>query len=506
MDLARAAAEAAGISQSWTDEGGPGGALILFDRDGIRSEHAGGFANLEYRVPFTAETLNRWASITKHIFCSTLFKDGRIPFGDRLGAHVKGLSPALASVSVEDALGMSGGLPDLMETYWLLGVPPTATTSQNGLRDFARRLTATNFAPGGEVSYTNTGYLLAEAGLEAKGTSFLEALRTNLTGPLGLDMRYPTDFGEVVPNLAQGYWKGEDGWRRGAYGMRFSASGGIAGSGRTMAEWLRALLRDEGAAKGVLDWLSVPRRLPGGADNDYARGLAVHRVSGQRFFGHGGSLPGYKDHFLIHPETDTGLVVVSNREEVDPYLIALRVMLAGVGSALPDAAAGVLPDGLFAAEDGSPFWIETEGARTTSLGAQQPMFRAAGGGAITLSPYMAMALHAEGDVVSGHVGHVARSYRKVPAGLEPDKAWAGRYVLPELSAALEVTVEGGAATLHQGVGPLAASYVLEPIGAGRALFRRTDSQWSQRPCLHFADNAVRLVGNRSRVLHFTRAA
>lgn len=504
MDIARAADAAARIAQSWTDEGGPGGALILFDRDGIRAAHAGGFASLEHAVPFTPDTVNRWASITKHIFCATLFKDGRIPFGDALGAHLPGLSPALAAVSVEDALGMSGGLPDLMETYWLLGIPPTASTSQAGLRAFARRLGATNFAPGEEISYTNTGYLLVEAALEAKGTSFPDALRQHLTGRLGLTMHYPDGFGEVIPDLAQGYWQGPEGWRRGAYGMHFSASGGIAGSGRTMAEWLRALLRAEGAAEGVLDWLSVPRQLKNGADNSYARGLAVHRVSGEHFFGHGGSLPGYKDHFLIHPATGTGLVVVCNREEVDPYLLALRVMLAGAGTKLPDTATGVLPDGLFAAENGSPFWIETEGARTTFLGAQQPMFRAPDGGAMTLSPYMAMALRAEGDVVSGQVGHVTRSFRKVPAGLPADAAWAGRYVLPEMSASLEVTVENGAATLHQGVGPLAASYALEPIGAGRALFRRGDSQWSQRPCLQFTGNGVRLVGNRSRVLHFAR--
>jgi len=506
MDIARAAEEAARIAQGWRDEGGPGGALILFDRDGIRAEHAGGFANLEHAVPFTPDTLNRWASITKHIFCATLFKDGRIPFGDSLGAHAQGLSPALAAVTVEDALGMSGGVPDLMETSWLLGVPPTAGTTLDGLRAFARRLTALNFAPGEEVSYTNTGYLLVEAALETKGTSFADALATQLTGPLGLTMHYPTDYGVVTPGLAHGYWKSADGWRRGVYGVRFSASGGIAGSGRTLAEWLRVMLRGEGPMQGVLDWLSVPRALASGTATNYARGLAVHRVAGQRFFGHGGSLPGYKDHFLIHPESGTGLVIVCNREEVDPYLLALRVMLAGAGTALPGAAEGVLPDGLFAAEDGSPFWIETAGARTTFLGAQQPMFRSPDGGAMTLSPYMAMALRAEGDVVAGHVGHVKRRFARVPAGLAPDPSWAGRYVLPELSASLEIAVENGTATLLQGVGPLAAAYPLEPIGAGRALFRRGDAQWSQRPCLHFTGDGVRLVANRSRILVFTRVA
>lgn len=505
MDFARAAAQAADIARSWSDEGGPGGALILFDRDGIRSEHAGGFADLEQCIAYAPDTLNRWASITKHIFCATLFRDGRIPFGDALGAHVSGLSPALAAVTVEDALGMSGGVPDLMETAWLLGVPPTAGTTIEGLRGFARRLTALNFAPGAEVSYTNTGYLLAETALEAKGTDFATALKTQFTGPLGLAMHYPTDYGVVVPGLAHGYWKADDGWRRGMYGMRFSASGGIAGSGRTLADWLRALLRNEGPTQGVLDWLSVPRALTSGAATDYARGLAVHKVGGTRLLGHGGSLPGYKDHFLLHQPSGTGLVVVCNREDVDPYLVALRVMLAGLGDALPPPADGILPAGLFAAEDGSPYWIENEGPRTTFLGAQQPMFRAPDGGAMTLSPYMAMALKPDGGGIAGHVGHVRRRFVRVEKGEAVPASWAGRYVLPAMGAALEVTVENGTATLHQGVGSLAASYPLEAIGANRALFRRADAQWAQRPCLHFTADGLRMVANRSRVLNFIRA-
>lgn len=505
MDFVRAAAEAASIAQAWTDEGGPGGALILFDRDGIRGEHAGGFADLEHRVPFTPDTLNRWASMTKHIFCATLFRDGRMGFAETLGAHLPGLSPALAAVTLDDALGMCGGVPDTMESAWLLGVPPTAGTKLPELRAFAARLPALNFAPRSEVSYTNTGYLLAEAALEAKGTGFAEALHRHFTGPLGLAVHYPGDFGLALPGLATGYWKDEAGWHRGMYGMRLVASGCLAGSARTLAAWLRALLRDEGPTQGVLDWLATPRTLLDGTATDYARGLAVHRVAGVRLFGHGGSLPGYKDHFLIHPESGAGLVLLCNREDVDPYLLALRVMLAGLGTALPSSAEGVLPEGLFAAADGSPFWIENEGAFTTFLGARQPMFRAADGEAMTLSPYMAMGLRPEGEAIAGHVGHAPRRFVRVPAGLRAPAHWRGRYVLPEMDAVLGVSVENGAATLRQGVGSLAACHALEPLGADRALFSRADAQWSQRPCVQFTADGLNLISNRSRVMAFRRA-
>jgi len=43
-----------------------------------------------------------------------------------------------------------------------------------------------------------------------------------------------------------------------------------------------------------------------------------------------------------------------------------------------------------------------------------------------------------------------------------------------------------------------------PIGEGRALTERAEGPWSQRACLQFGRDDVRLVTNRSRVLRFVR--
>ena len=126
MDWHRATKVASTIAARWTTEGGPGGAILLFDADNIRTEACGGLASLELRLPFTADTTTRYASISKHFLAALILHlsdAGTLALDDTLGAHLPDLTPSLAAVPIGRALDMTSGLPDVMETQWLLGVP-----------------------------------------------------------------------------------------------------------------------------------------------------------------------------------------------------------------------------------------------------------------------------------------------------------------------------------------------------------------------------------------------
>src|SRR5271157_1668654 len=111
MEWRKATEEAARIAGRWTAEGGPGGAIVLFDATDIRAEAFGGLASVELNVPFTAETAVRYASISKH-FCAALVlqlaAEGVLSLEDPLGAHLPMLSPAQAAVPIARALDMTG--------------------------------------------------------------------------------------------------------------------------------------------------------------------------------------------------------------------------------------------------------------------------------------------------------------------------------------------------------------------------------------------------------------
>jgi CubicO group peptidase (beta-lactamase class C family) len=503
FDPSAAAAHADAVATAWRAEGGPGGAIILLDRDGPTHAACGGLADLGTGQAITPATAFRWASITKQVLAATTLRAGPA-LEDTLADHLNELSPGIGAVTIGRALDMTSGLPDAMEAAWQTHTPPSAAMSRAMLYHFVSRLAGLNYAQGAEISYTNTGYRLVQHVLEKRIGPVGQAWRDTWFRPLGLHAtHFPEDWTDPVPALARGYWKDDRGWHEGRYGPHFSGSGGLAGSATDLAVWCAALVAGAGPLAGVLDALSAPRTLTDGQVTGYGLGLGRSPLGQHVFMGHGGSLPGFKNHVLVSRALNAGVVVLTNREETDSLGLALAVMAAGCGATqAPPASPGMLRPGLYAAEDGGPFWLEVADGSVAFLGATERLYDGGDGWAVSRSPYMWIRLRHEGAGIAGEINHAARRFAPVREA-RCDPAWSGEWRSAETGAAF--TVEPGGEAVTMGAGPLRATMPLTPLGGGRALFRRADGPWAQRPCLHFTGDTVRVVTNRCRVLEFRRA-
>ncbi|MCB4822086.1 serine hydrolase domain-containing protein [Roseicella aerolata] len=509
-DWTAAMAEAEPTTATWraTGEPGPGGAILLLDRDGLRGEACAGLASLPHRIPFTVATPSRFASITKHLLCAFALHHG-LELEAPLGALLPGLPAPIAAVPVFRALSMTGGIPDLLPSHTLCGVPHTAAIEPAALDAFTAALPGLDFPPGSEMSYSNTGYRLVEQALARQGHVFGAWVEGALNAALGTGFRFPAGWDRPLPGLADGYWREGPGspWRIGAYGMALSASGGMAGSARDLATWLRALLRGDGPAGDVLAQLATPARLQDGRASHYGLGLAVTGIGGERLVGHGGHLPGFKNHVLLAPARGLGVVLLSNREETEPYLPALRIMAALLGLAPPRPAAPLLPEGLFIEADG-PAWLEHRDGAVTFLGARDLLMAGeAPGEVVALSPYLPMRLRREGAGIAGEIGHAARRFRPVPPDARLSPGLAGFWRAPAQGAelAIEIAADGSGSAAF-GAGPLHRRVPLTPLGDGRALLAVGAPPWTSRACAWLrAPDRLRLLTARSRVLEFQRA-
>jgi CubicO group peptidase (beta-lactamase class C family) len=475
--------------------------MALFDRHGLRGASAGGFASLEHGIPFETRTPSRWASISKQ-FCAVTALRAGFDLTSPLGALVPGLPETLAAVPLEHALGMTGAIPDLMETLWLLGVPYTASLSEAELLDLCRRLPGTSGPPGAEMAYSNTGWRLVAAAFAAgRPESYGQALRRLVLEPLGLgEVAFPEDEATPVPGLATPYWRDGHAWRRGRYGLHFSPSGGLAGSVEALALWGSALLARKGPLAGMLARLSAPRPFPDGADNFYRLGLSAVDLDGLALIGHGGSLPGVKTHILMAPELGCGVALISNREDTDPLWLALQVMAAMTGRVLPQP--GTLPPGRYAEAEGEA-WAEVEGGTITFMGVTDRLFATAEG-ARTLPAYLQATLRSAPDgAIEGRIGGVLRRLLPVPEKTALDPALHGSWRNDAFGVTLEVQADGTA--LLPGIHPREACS-LRPLPGGRAVADRRHGPWRARPLLWLQpDGSLRLVSHRSRVLVFRRA-
>ncbi len=504
FDRQAAAAQADLICAGWEAAGGPGGAVLLLDRDGPIHAACGGLADLAQGLPVTPDTTFRWASITKQVLAALVLRAGP-DLQETLGQHIPELRPELGAVTLGHALGMTSGLPDAMEAAWQTQVPPSTAMSRVMLFDFVARLPGLNYPQGTEISYTNTGYRLVQHLLEARLGALGEVWRDAFFQPLGLaSLRFPENWTDPVPGLARGYWAdGRGRWHEGWYGPHLSASGGLAGSARDLAGWLAGLLAGSGPLAGLLDVLGAPRRLTDGRETAYGLGLGLTPLGGHQLLGHGRSLPGYKNHVLLSREAGTGVVLLSNREEIDSLGLALSVMAAGLGASQPPPVApDALRPGLYASADGRPFWIEVAEGSVTFLGVRERLYQGEDGWAVSRSPYMWIKLRQDGAEIIGEVNHAA--YRFLPVeDAACDPAWAGEWRDALVGSGFTIGDDGRSIT--SGAGPLRSTLPLTPLGSDRSLFRRADGPWAQQPCLMFRDGMARMVTNRCRVLEFGRA-
>ncbi len=486
------------LSRTWAKDE-PGGVIIGFGPDGVKFAYASGLENLSTGVPFTANTVVRYASVTKHAFCAMVLKHSDIiGLEDRLGDHLPELQSPLADVTVGRAFDMTGGLPDTRECLTLLGLSVYTETEAGQLLDYLASLNRLNFEVGSEISYSNTGYRLVEAALERKGFRFNDFVKSDIALPLDIFMEAPDVWNDPVAGLVPGYWKSDEKWQLSSAGLHISASGSLTGSGMALTKWAQALVNGDGVFKGLLDKLSADRRLSDGRVTGYGLGLRWNEVDGKRFVGHGGSHPGYKSYFLLDPAAKTGMIVVSNREDANTYKMARDCMAALNGLSLPETNC-TIPDGLYVTESG-PFWLEMRNGIANWLDSEDTLYDIGDGWFSSLSPSSPVELRWTGMELEGEIGYVSRRLKPVtpkPVCRELDGHWqASPY-----GASFDIK-DGH---LIMGIGPTRRAMPLEDLGPGRALFTLHDGPWTKRVCLHkLDDNRVELVLSRARMIEYVR--
>ncbi|RYE30429.1 MAG: class A beta-lactamase-related serine hydrolase [Hyphomicrobiales bacterium] len=493
-----AANRAQEIVANWQRAAGPGGAVVLFDRDGVREAFAGGLASIEYGVPFTPQTPNRLASISKHVLAVALLRAG-IPLDRPLGHWLSELPAPLAEVEFGRALDMTGALPDMMECLWQQGVPFTATLSAEEVFALARTLPSLSAEPGTEMAYSNTGWRLGQRILEqVTGKPYKDTV-AELTGELGLAFRLPYDGSEVVPGLATGYWNDGAAWRRGHNGPHFSASGGLVGSAADLAGWASALLAGRGPLAGMMERLTAPRHFADGSESVYRLGLVSSRLGETAIVGHGGSLAGYRNHFWMSPSHGVGVVVLSNREE-EALWPALTVLAALLEQDLPTIASA--PVGLFASDEG-PFWAELAADSISFMGGFERLITDGDGGLRSLPAYLDIRLTREGDDrLTGLIGGARRSLARVPADTPLDARLVGRWRDPNFGTEIEIRADGTALLPWPSGGTVSR---LTPLPNGRALADLLHGPWRSRPCLWLdPDGTLRVASHRARILQMKR--
>jgi hypothetical protein len=129
------------------------------------------------------------------------------------------------------------------------------------------------------------------------------------------------------------------------------------------------------------------------------------------------------------------------------------------------------------------------------------------GSAVSRSAHLPIRLRRADGGIAGEIAHVPRRFAPIERDAALSRSWEGEWVCEQYSARCSIMRVDGGGRLSIGTGPLRISIPLTPLDAHRALTDRREGPWRQRACLVLNPraNTLRMVTNRSRVLHFRKA-
>jgi len=311
----------------------PGAATgVLLDGEVITAAH--GVTNAEFPAPVTSATLFQVGSVSKTITSAAvmlLVQDGLVALDDPISRHLPDLGPATGldteAITIEMALSHQSGF----DGDHLFVVQSTDLDVLAG----ARRL----FDPGTGFSYSNAGFSIAGAVIEAvSGQPYETFVRTRLFGPLGMRSACFTADDAITYPVAAPHWVHEGtahvlrhgGWQPGWELLPADRpAGGMIASIDDLLTWCTFQRTGVGAdGTELLSSTSLARlHTPVVRADRYEEiGLdwSVETIDGATAIGHGGVTVGYITNLTIVPERELAVVTVTNATNGASVVQAVR--------------------------------------------------------------------------------------------------------------------------------------------------------------------------------------
>ena len=301
-------------------EGRFSGSVLLAQGDHILLSRGYGLADRERGMANTPQTRYRLGSVTKQFTAMAVLlleSEGKLDVQDVFCRYLAGCPPAWQEITIHQLLTHTSGIPN----YVLLpGYGRTRATPALPRELIARfRDLPLEFKPGTQFGYSNSGYVLLGAIIEAvSGESYEVFLQEQLFAGLGMA---DSGYEHSQSGLAIGYADATSRAEPIDMSIPFAA-GGLYSTVEDLYLWDRGLM-----AGGLLEnrmftsYASTPSF--GGAG--YGYGWYIGEVVGRRWIGHTGKIEGFAALNSWFPDEQMVVIVLMNREDLRPAAILQQI-------------------------------------------------------------------------------------------------------------------------------------------------------------------------------------
>jgi CubicO group peptidase (beta-lactamase class C family) len=322
--------------------GSPGLAVIVLRRGDVAFQQSYGLSDLDSHAAITSETDFRLASFTKQFTATCimlLVHDGKLSYDDTLTKIFPDFPAYGGAITVRMLLTHTSGLKDYEDLYaaQFPGVEDNRVPQihDRQILTLTKQQTATDFPPGGQWRYSNTGYaMLAMIVEKVSGKSFGDFLHERIFAPLGMKntLAYEKEKNEV-PRRALGYTKKNGTWIEADQSSTSAVlgDGGIYSNVEDLAKWDRALRDQTLLSAAEMQPAFTPVKVSGGAKTDdgepaeYGFGWFLDPYNGRNRTWHSGTTTGFRTYIERFPAEGLTIIILCNREDLKPGKLAERV-------------------------------------------------------------------------------------------------------------------------------------------------------------------------------------
>ena len=295
----------------------PGVAVMLIHNGEIQLQKTYGQADVDRKIPITADTSFRLASVSKQFSAMAMLilqEQGALNVDDPISQYVLELAP-YQDVTIRHILHHTGGLPDYYDTIDTSLEMPTNADAAALLGEMADP----QFAPGERYEYSNPGYdMLGPVVEAASGMPFSQFMRERVFDELGMDSSLVHDHTlPDIQNRANGY--DADG---GEFPLNDAdplngivGSGGVYSTLNDLYKWDQALYDAGLVTQQSLELMFTPGQTNDGQSIDYGLGWRIDSFQGRERLSHTGSWVGFRNYIGRVPEANFTLVILSNRSD-----------------------------------------------------------------------------------------------------------------------------------------------------------------------------------------------
>jgi len=324
------------------------GGRVVFQRGyGVRQQ--GSRARIDERTGF------RLASVTKQLTATAvmlLVRDGRLRYDDRL-TTVLAFPAWGGQITIRHLLNHTSGLPDyedLMDAAERAGATPWTADRQiqdEEVLSLLRAAPAGRFPPGTSWAYCNSGYVvLGLVVARVSGQRFCDFLHDRVFAPLRMNRTLAYEKGRnQVPDRAFGHSRRADGFVETDQSPTSATlgDGGVYSNLEDLGRWDQALRDHALVSPAAMKPALTPAALADGSSPRWPQGPAGgdDLAPGQPVsygFGwfldpwhtrarqwHHGETVGFRNVIERFPADDLTVVVLCNRDDLEPRSIAERI-------------------------------------------------------------------------------------------------------------------------------------------------------------------------------------